>query len=144
MQENMNYLEALGIAAMEPAISINELLSFGEMNQRTYGICLENGLLNTQQLIAFYRKHGDFKSLRHCGAIGSHILVSLCKKYVGLKSCELQMTDGAVDFDRLRNAKTALDNGHLDVLIILGKTDGSRPGANTPIRGRIGWCRNEY
>ena len=144
MQENMNYLEALGIAAMEPAMSINELLSFREINQRTYNICLENGLLNTQKLIAFYYKHGDFISLPQCGAIRSHELVSLCKKYIRFKNCEFQISDGALDFDRLRHAKSALDNGHLDVLIIVGKRDGSKPNPNTPMSGRIGLCLNEY
>jgi hypothetical protein len=144
MQENMNYLDALGIAAMEPAISINELLSFREINQRTYNTCLEHGLLNTQQLIDFYSKHGDFRSLPQCGAIGSHILVSLCKKYIGFKNCELQISEGAIEFDRLRHAKSALDNGHLDILIIVGKRDGSKPNPNTPMSGRIGLCLNEY
>jgi len=85
-------------------VTINEVYRKGEIEVRSFNICINAGLNSLEDLKIFFKKNGTFKKLRNCGNKSNKELIAICYKYQLLDSDQL-LTHGntnAVDLNALQ------------------------------------------
>ena len=124
-------------------ITIKQLLETGDLDARTYNLCSAYGMKNISDIQHYYAKYGSFQSWRNCGLIAEQRLISVCKKYSRIVENVLVVDSAPEHFDRINQAKKALDLGLIDALVIInGKANINSLGKKR-IEGKVGLCFNE-
>ncbi len=97
---------------IEP-ISIKSLLRIKELNVRTYNVCGGNDLMNTTDILNYYKKHHSFSSLHNCGVKSEKKLIELCKK-IDNNELHIEPFENQKPIDPI-NIRALLENGELSV-----------------------------
>ena len=118
---------------------INLLYRIGELDTRTYNLCRTNGFRDLDDLTEYYLEHGTFKQIRYCGVISNQLLINLCKRHSKNTQNVMYLEEGALEFDRFEMARKALENGYIDALVLVGRTNSFLEDSRT-IKGKLGIC----
>ncbi len=61
-------------------LSIHALVRSKDLNVRTFNVCGRNDLMNTIDILNYYKKYQSFSNLDNCGVKSDKELIELCKK----------------------------------------------------------------
>lgn len=137
MEEQVELI-ALEKKAHTQQTTVEDLLKCGALTVRTYNACKAIGLITLNDIHRYYRQHGDFRSVRNCGAIGNYHLVNICKNYPITTSSEVALKGEPLTFTSLEHAQKALMDGTLDVLVIARKKPNQHLDTEALI-GKVGF-----
>ena len=62
-------------------MTIKEIYRKGEINIRSFNVCIDNKINSLKDLKNFFKVYSTFKKLRNCGNKSNEELIAICKKY---------------------------------------------------------------
>lgn len=120
--------------------TIKQLLQNKEIRTWSYNICMENGIQNTDELIAYLKEHGSFRAFRNCGHLMNSELKEVCDYYSTILEIDLDNPDQPIKYADIESGQKAMERGHIDVLVVVShKLDGAEHKIKKN-DGSVGWC----
>lgn len=124
-------------------VTLKQLMEVGDLDSRTYNLCRMYRMETVADLQHYYATTGTFQKWRGCGLIAEQRLISVCKKYSNAIENVLVVDSAPQHFERLKQAKRALDLGMIDALVIVGSHSAVTSLGKKRVEGTIGLCANE-
>lgn len=74
-------------------MTLDQLYDTEWMSVRTYNICKDNGLIDLENLLNYFRANHTFMNLRNCGKKSNDELIEICEKYNDISTNEIKIIE---------------------------------------------------
>lgn len=120
--------------------TIKQLLRNKEIRTWSYKICTDNGINDTDELIAYFKQHGSFRAFRNCGLLLDNELKEVCDYYTSIIEIDPDNPDHPIRYADIKSGQKAIERGHIDVLVVVSDKLESAENKVRKFEGNVGWC----
>lgn len=121
-------------------LTIKELYDKKEIQFRSYKVCLDNGINDTDELIAYLNQHGSFMGMKNCGIILDNELKEVCDYYSTIVEIDLDNPDKPIRYADVESGQKAINRGHIDVFVVVADKLDNPHYKISKLEGNVGWC----
>lgn len=120
--------------------TIKQLYQKREIRTWSYKICVENGIKDTDELIAYYNEHGTFRAFRNCGLLLNRELKEVCDNYMSIAHIDPRNPDEPIRYADVESGQKAIERGHIEMLVVVSNKCDNAEEIMRNFEGSIGWC----
>ena len=120
--------------------TIKQLYKNREIRTWSYKVCVDNGIKDTDNLIAHYKEHGTFRTFKNCGVLLNRELKNICDYYTSIVDIDPDNPNEPIRYADVESGEKAIERGHIDMLVVVSNKFDSAAEKIRNFEGSIGWC----